>query len=235
MTELILNTPPLNVYEHMALDEETVRRFDGGFVLRFYNWTPGPAVTFGYAQFAGEVQKELAARGFEGAFTRRPTGGGVVYHKDDLTFSCVFRPVQSRPGDIYQTLHGVIRRALSAFGVGVQTFDKTSPAAVYAPSVNHQASACFVNPVQNDLLARDGHKILGGAIRRFGSGVLYQGSLQLPGARSHPAYKAAVIAAVRGGYAPGLRPQACGAQLLQAARSCARTQYASGEWITKFP
>lgn len=232
--EIILNTPPLNVYEHMALDEETVKNFDGGFVLRFYNWVPGPAATFGYAQFAGEVQNAFAARGFSGPFTRRPTGGGVVYHGEDLTFSCVFAPSQTRPADIYQTLHGLIRAALSARGIGARAFEAALPAAAYAPSVNHAASACFTRPVQNDLLAADGHKILGGAIRRFGDKVLYQGSLQTPGARTDARGKAAVIEALRLGYAPGLRPRGVTPQTLCAARAAARERFGRPEWIYKF-
>lgn len=218
----------------MAFDEETVRQFDGGFVLRFYNWMPGPAVTFGYAQFTGEVQKALAARRFTGPFTRRPTGGGVVYHGEDLTFSCVFCPAQTRPADIYRQLHGFISTELAAQGVGAHTFEKELSASAYAPSINHQASACFVNPVQNDLLGSDGQKILGGAIRRFGDKVLYQGSLQLPAARIQPELKTAVINALRRGYAPGLCPQAAGAAQVEAARTLAREQYEKREWIYKF-
>ena len=42
---------------------------------------------------------------------------------------------------------------------------------------------CFVQPVALDILTEAG-KVLGGAIRRYGNTVLYQGSLQLPDART---------------------------------------------------
>ena len=48
------------------------------------------------------------------------------------------------------------------------------------------ASQCFVQPVALDILTEAG-KILGGAIRRYGTTVLYQGSLQLPEARRRAA------------------------------------------------
>lgn len=232
--EILLNTPALNVYEHMALDETAVRLFDGGFWLRFYNWTPGPAVTFGYAQFAAEVEKELAARDFNAPYVRRPTGGGVVYHGEDLTFSCIFRPRETRPQDVYEKLHGLIRAGFCAQGLKARAFDDKLPASAYAPSRDHAASACFVNPVENDLLAEDGRKILGGAIRRFGDTVLYQGSLQTPGARTDERCRAAVIDAVRYGYAPGLTPRGATADLLRRARELARAQYRSESWIRKF-
>ncbi len=77
---LLISTPPLNAFEHMAFDEQTVRRRSNAATLRFYRWTDGPAVTFGYAQFISEVDRALAAQYFAGPRVRRPTGGGVVFH-----------------------------------------------------------------------------------------------------------------------------------------------------------
>lgn len=230
---ILLHTPPLNVFEHMALDEQTVRTRPDEVSLRFYHWTPGPAVTFGYAQFIGEVRRALAARGFSGAYARRPTGGGVVFHEDDLTFSLVFVSTE-KPTDIYKKLHATILTQLTRAGLAGSVFEKPLPASAYAPSVSHQANACFVRPVENDLLAADGQKMLGGAIRRFGSTVLYQGSLQQPGARTNPLFKHAVIEGVRQFLAVDLRPASCPADEVAAARQLARVQYDTPAWTEKF-
>lgn len=230
---LLVSTPPLNVFEHMAFDEQTVRLRPSAVTLRFYRWTDGPAVTFGYAQFLSEVDRALAAQHFTGPRVRRPTGGGVVFHTDDLTFSLVFSSA-GRPADIYKRFHACILGELARAGAKGRAFDKTLPASAYAPSVNHTASACFVNPVENDLLAEDGHKILGGALRRFGSCVLYQGSLQLPGARMSPVYKNAVTEAVRLFLAADLRPAGAGEPWLQNARELAASQYQTPAWTEKF-
>ncbi len=231
--DILLNTPPLNVYGHMALDEQIVHLRPQAVTLRLYNWTDGPAVTFGYAQFMGEVKKTLAAENFYGDYTRRPTGGGVVFHTDDLTFSIVFTS-QERPVEIYKKLHGFIFDALARAGVKGRMLTDKLPAAVYAPSVNHQASACFVRPVENDVLQADGQKILGGAIRRFDTTVLYQGSLQLPGARTNPVFKRAVIDGVRAFLAVDLRPTPCCAGRLAAVRQQATLQYNNPAWVEKF-
>lgn len=230
---LLVSTPPLNVFEQMAFDEQTVRLRPSAVTLRFYRWTDGPAVTFGYAQFVSEVDRALATQHFTGPRARRPTGGGVVFHADDLTFSLVF-PTKDRPAEIYRSLHRYILAELARTGQTVRTFDNTLPAAAYAPSVNHAASACFVNPVENDLLAADGHKILGGALRRFGECALYQGSLQLPGARTNPAYKKAVTTAVRSFLAADMRPAGADEPWLQSARKLAATQYQTPAWTEKF-
>ena len=230
---LLVSTPPLNVFEQMAFDEQTVRLRPSAVTLRFYRWTGGPAVTFGYAQFLSEVDRSLATQHFTGPRVRRPTGGGVVFHTDDLTFSLVF-PSKSRPAEIYRSLHGCILAQLARAGQTVCAFDKTLPASAYAPSVNHSANACFVNPVENDLLAADGHKILGGALRRFGECVLYQGSLQLPCARTNPLYKRAVTEAVRTFLAADLRPSGADENWLQSARELAASQYQTPAWTEKF-
>ena len=230
---ILLATPPLDVFEHMALDERIVQVHPDDSTLRFYNWTNGPAATFGYAQFIGEVRRALQERGFNGAYTRRPTGGGVVFHEDDLTFSLVFTSTE-KPTEIYKKLHAAILTQLMHAGYSGRVFDKSLPSTAYAPSVNQQANACFVRPVENDLLADNGQKMLGGAIRRFGPTVLYQGSLQQPGARTSPLFKHAVIEGVRQFLTDDLRPCACTVADLAAARQLARSQYDTPSWMEKF-
>ena len=88
--------------------------------------------------------------------------------------------------------------------------------------------------MENDLLADDGAKILGGAIRRFGTTVLYQGSLQTPHARTNPLYKTAVIQAVRNLFAADLRPCALSPHTLEAALQLAKEQYQTQAWTEKF-
>ena len=229
----LLHTPPLSVFEHMALDEHVVRVHPEEVTLRFYNWTPGAAVTFGYAQFISEVRRALNEQSFSGSYARRPTGGGVVFHTDDLTFSLVFTS-PAKPIEIYKNLHTAILTQLTQTGLAGRVFEKTLPAEAYSPSVNHQANACFIRPVENDLLTADGQKMLGGAIRRFGQTVLYQGSLQQPGARTNPFFKRAIIDAIRIFLTIDLRPAACPEDDLRMARELARTQYNTVSWTEKF-
>ena len=230
---VLFTTPALNVFEHMALDETLVREREGKVTLRFYNWTNSPALTFGYAQFVREVRAQTAERHFAGEICRRPTGGGVVYHVDDLTFSLSF-PSAEKPTEIYKNLHGTVQAALALSGLSAQLFNKKLPANAYAPSQHHQASACFTNPVENDLIQANGQKMLGGAIRRFGQTVLYQGSLQTPDARQNPAYKQAVINAVRGFLDVNLKIVPVNAQTLCTAKELAISQYDTSVWTEKF-
>lgn len=231
--DTLFTTPPLNVFEHMALDDVLVQTYTGQRVLRFYNWTNTPAVTFGYAQFVREVWRETAACAFTGDLCRRPTGGGVVYHTDDMTFSLIFTS-KDTPTEIYKNLHAAIQSALAVSGVGADVFDTKLPPVAYAPSQANQANVCFVRPVENDLLASNGQKMLGGAIRRFGDTILYQGSLQVPGARTNPALQKALTQGVCGFWQTQLSVSPVSPGRLQVARRLAAAQYNTPAWTEKF-
>ena len=56
-------------------------------VLRFYSWAE-PAATFGYFQKYSDVERMTLLR----PLVRRPTGGGLVPHDSDWTYSMVFPP-----------------------------------------------------------------------------------------------------------------------------------------------
>ena len=56
-------------------------------VLRFYGWT-APAATFGYFQKYADVERATLLR----PLIRRPTGGGIVPHDADWTYSAGFPP-----------------------------------------------------------------------------------------------------------------------------------------------
>ena len=182
MNGFLLESPPLDVFGQMALDEALAKSKPAEFCLRFFRWR-GVGATFGYAQRIAEVERALPAE-LARACTRRPTGGGVVPHADDLTFSCVFPAAgELRPTEIYRRLHGAILAGLRGAVADARLAESGGRGAPRGPG---GASQCFREPVPLDILVAD-RKILGGAIRRYGETVLYQGSLQLPGARARAA------------------------------------------------
>lgn len=194
MNGLLLESPPLDVFGQMALDEALARAKPETFCLRFFRWA-GVGATFGYAQRIREVEPALPA-GIGTTYTRRPTGGGIVPHLEDLTFSCVF-PAGGvlRPAEIYRRLHAALLAGLRGAGLEARLATAGGSPAPRGPA---GASQCFVQPVALDILT-DAGKILGGAIRRYGETVLYQGSLQLPGARARAAELEEAIARSLGG------------------------------------
>ncbi|MBI4350464.1 MAG: hypothetical protein HY550_03400 [Elusimicrobia bacterium] len=193
---LIIETPPLDVYGQMAADEALCEALPAPYLLRFYNWK-GPGVTFGYSQRRKAVAEAMAAAGCPlKAVTRRPTGGGIVFHGTDLTFSFIFPSPGAyfEPGKTYDRLHRAITAEYTSQGVAFDLLSgKTGDYAVNDPVMN-----CFARPVSMDILY-NGKKVLGGALRKFGAHMLYQASFQAPDARAEaPRHRNAVIKALGG-------------------------------------
>ncbi len=156
---------------NMALDEallENVSRL-GKPVLRFYGWTE-PAATFGYFQKFSEVERATHLR----PFIRRPTGGGIVPHDADWTYSAVFPPGHEwhslKAIESYRRIHEWIQNAFAKLKIETEL----------APCCKRSAPGqCFAGYEKFDLLWR-GKKIAGAAQRRNKSGLLIQGSVQVP-------------------------------------------------------
>ncbi|MFA6543913.1 MAG: hypothetical protein WCS99_05785 [Limisphaerales bacterium] len=156
---------------NMALDEALLEAAAGlgQPVLRFYAWTE-PAATFGYFQKFAEVERATHLR----PLIRRPTGGGLVPHDADWTYSVVIPPGHTwhalNAMTSYHRMHEWIRAAFARLGVATELADccrKSTP------------GQCFVGWEKFDVLWQ-GRKIAGAAQRRNKLGLLIQGSVQPP-------------------------------------------------------
>lgn len=137
-------------------------------VLRVYRWDR-PNVSVGYFEKIAEARAQHPGQWF----VRRWTGGGTVVHGSDAPYSLIVprgEPFAAvRPGESYRRIHGILAAVLRS------AVPSVALAAADAPKVS---SACFENPVTDDLMA-DGCKIAGAGQRRTKAGLLHQGSLQL--------------------------------------------------------
>src|SRR5277367_2021638 len=171
MNWFLLNSGKCDAAFNMALDEallENVSRL-GKPVLRFYGWTE-PAATFGYFQKFSEVERATLLR----PLIRRPTGGGIVPHDTDWTYSFVVPPNHEwhslKAIESYRRIHEWIQSAFAKLKIETELAPcckKSSP------------GQCFVGYEKFDLLWR-GKKIAGAAQRRNKLGLLIQGSIQPP-------------------------------------------------------
>lgn len=136
-------------------------------VLRIYHWAER-SVSIGYTGSA------VAAAAFAHGrpWVRRWTGGGLVEHGSDWTLALAVPgdslPTRLRLPDWYAWIHGTVREALKP---DYPEIEAASPSGGGGP-------VCFTSPVCGDLVMTD-RKILGGALRKTRTGVLYQGSLDL--------------------------------------------------------
>ena len=171
MNWLLLQSGPGEAAFNMALDEVLLEAAVhlGQPVLRFYGWTE-PVATFGYSQKFAEVERLTHLR----PLIRRPTGGGLVPHDADWTYSLIFPPQHDwhalKAVESYQRAHEWLRAAFAR----LQTVTELSPCCV-----EESPGQCFVGAERFDLLWQ-GRKIAGAAQRRNRDGLLVQGSVQPP-------------------------------------------------------
>ncbi|HXE41978.1 MAG TPA: hypothetical protein VN516_03050, partial [Candidatus Baltobacteraceae bacterium] len=110
MNWLSLNSGKGESAFNMALDEALLENAAqiGKPVLRFYGWTE-PAATFGYFQKFSDVARATHLR----PLIRRPTGGGIVPHDADWTYSFIAPPNHEwhslKAEESYRRIHEWIR------------------------------------------------------------------------------------------------------------------------------
>lgn len=151
---------------NMAVDEAVLAQATAP-ILRFYRWRR-PAISFGYFGRYAEAENEARQR----EIVRRWTGGGIVPHGEDLTYSVIIprsHPFFLRSSlDIYAEVHDAIRCALQANQIAATLAGQAAP---------KTSENCFANAVRADVLSGD-RKIAGAAHRRSRAGLLHQGSIQ---------------------------------------------------------
>lgn len=178
----ILPTRTGSAAENMALDFLLLQRHPRPNAARFrhYGWR-GPAFTFGYSQKIAFVRSQLPPdESFD--LTRRPTGGGLVDHRDDWTYSLVIprgHPLEElRATHSYHVVHECVAVALRAQGVAA-----ISQPAVADPAAPPSLGVCFQQAEPYDIVhAQTGAKIAGAAQKRNKRGLLFQGSIWRPAA-----------------------------------------------------
>jgi lipoate-protein ligase A len=167
----LLRSPPAAAAFNMAMDAALLEAAQtiNQPVLRFYSWTE-PAASFGYFQKYADVERMIAVR----PLVRRPTGGGVVPHDADWTYSFVVPPEHPWHAfnalDSYRHMHEWICAAFLMAGIST----------VVAPGCRKVLPGqCFEGHEKFDVLWHD-KKIAGAAQRRNRAGLLIQGSVQPP-------------------------------------------------------
>lgn len=158
----------------MALEEIAAETAAAGGprTVRVYRWTPS-TLSLGYQQDPETVDWDYCDRsGID--VTRRPTGGGGIYHDStgDISYSIV-APAAELPGnlmDCYELLCSPVLEAFERMGVDAHFAAQNQPPR-YQP-------ACYLRAIHpaHDVIA-GGRKISGNAQYRQREAVIQHGSL----------------------------------------------------------
>lgn len=160
----------------MAVDEYLLKQPRETPLLRFYKWSE-PTVSFGYFSTYAETlacfPQQSCSSGEKLHYVRRWTGGGVVDHRVDWTYTLVIPRGHSlermRGAGSYRRIHQALGVAMRQHGEQVNLqIDRESEGA---------DPACFRSPVEHDVLDHKGMKLAGAGQRRTKYGLLHQGSV----------------------------------------------------------
>jgi lipoate-protein ligase A len=193
--------------------------------IRFYRWG-FPALSFGYFGKFSDVAIYAAERDL----VRRWTGGGIVFHGDDLTYSIVIPASDAAFSEssisIYEKVHRALAEALNgscrrAELVGsARCADPRKLSGQRAVPTNN----CFASPVRADVILH-GRKIAGAAQRRTRRGLLQQGSIQGFVMETNLAQKFAKVLSAN------CSQFEINEEILQRARELAQQKYATESWL----
>lgn len=155
----------------MAIDELLLRQISDTPLLRVYQWRK-PSVSFGYFETLESAKTSFPENDLPLHYIRRWTGGGIVDHRIDLTYTLILpksHPLSSlRGAESYRIIHEAVAAALNDQGIAC----KLTPT-----NTGDGVAACFANPVTYDIVSTDGSKLAGAGQKRSRHGLLHQGSV----------------------------------------------------------
>ena len=165
---------------NMAADEflmESQRDPKVSPVLRVYTWD-APAVTVGYFQEVEEVARRLKSKEKKISVVRRLTGGGLVMHGRDVTFSLLLKNNNPfLPSDVkmsYLKVNEALRLGIKELYPEMDYADcKTVPS-----GRGDGERVCFEKPSCYDLLIGK-QKVVGASQRRRDGVILHQSTVFL--------------------------------------------------------
>lgn len=156
--------------ENMAVDQWLLEGLGDTALLRYYTWSE-PTVTLGYFESLADAKRDFPSE--ELTYVRRWTGGGIVDHRVDVTYSLFFpkgHPVeQMRGNQSYEMIHALLADSMQKSGVECK---------LTLEEENAGARSCFVHPVPYDIVDPSGKKLAGAGQKRSKYGLLHQGSVQ---------------------------------------------------------
>lgn len=176
-----IDTGPLDGPTNMALDEALLDSFDPAVsfpVFRLYRWNP-PSFSIGRFQDADKILDYVKCRDAGIDTVRRMTGGGIIYHADEITYSIVCSqnhvPGKCSVKETLRLLCGFLLSAYRKLGLDAGfAVDRAFPGA----RLGRRTAICFAGKEEYDIIV-EGRKIGGNAQRRMRNVIFQHGSIPL--------------------------------------------------------
>ncbi len=167
-------------FYNMACDEAVFLNYLSLKVptLRIYSWK-SPFITLGYFQKASKVLKLDRLKTFGIDFTRRITGGALILHHQEITYSISLSQddlvLPKRVKESYKVLTSFLIHFYRKFGLNARFF---CDCCNYHLQKEDYGNLCFATYQAYDILI-DGKKIGGSAQKRCKKFIFQHGSIPL--------------------------------------------------------
>ena len=172
----IIDTQKNSANKNMQIDESLLHNIQNKPILHFYEFEK---LSFTYGYFV-DIEKYVDIKkakdiGFD--FSKRPTGGGIVFHIWDIAFSFIMPSCNNSYFiDTLRNYKFVNEITLNAIKGYLNNISLKEPISKEISSISD--NFCMANPTKYDLIYK-GKKILGAAQRRGKNGYLHQSSISL--------------------------------------------------------
>jgi lipoate-protein ligase A len=177
----VIDTGSLPGPQNMAIDESLFCSFDpqtSAPILRIYGWNP-PALSLGRFQVPENVLDLQRCQADAMPFVRRVSGGGVIYHADELTYSIVCSPAQLPPAatvkESFRILTGFLIHFYQSLGL---TACYAVDTVLNCEGLGVRTAFCFAGKESFDVMV-NGNKIGGNAQRRHKNKIFQHGSIPI--------------------------------------------------------
>jgi len=177
----LIDTGLLSGSENMAIDESLLRCFDpvsSQPILRLYGWKPA-ALSLGRFQNGAEILDLDRCNAAAVNVVRRITGGGVIFHAAELTYSLVCSPLHLQTvlsiKDSFRVLTAFLLSMYRDLGLNAAyAFENDDNFA----TLGERTPFCFAGREDFDIVI-NGRKIGGNAQRRLKNVIFQHGSIPL--------------------------------------------------------
>ena len=173
----ILVSDKTNPYLNMAIDEAIYNGITTGQsppTIRFYDWEPA-TFTYGYNQILEDELDIQFLQSSKYLYVRRPTGGRLVLHEDEVTYA-IISPLQ---GAMSGQLTETFLRISKALMIGLQkmgVFAELERGELTSAEQRQAVNPCFSSSSRFELTWKK-KKIVGSAQTRNSSAFLQHGSI----------------------------------------------------------
>jgi len=177
----IIENEPLDAYMNMALDEALFESFCSQPyakpIFRIYRWK-SPAFSIGVSQKPQDILDLDKCRAQNLAYVRRITGGGIILHDQEITYSLVIpQGFCGSPRAISASFKAICEFLLIFYRkLGLNpSFAVNEP---YNGVVGRSSQFCFAGREKYDIVIK-GKKIGGNAQKRSTKAIFQHGSIPL--------------------------------------------------------